>query len=387
MKKTLLLCGALTSNIILCQVGIVTDMPGSTLTVAGSVAAPYKSVTAAYTMTKDDYFVSSNASTNTTISLPAFNDTTPVFNGRIYEIKNASTTSTLTVAAQAGELINSTTATGIATITLLPTESVELIKTNVNSATGVTWELKGHKITQSPIVTEPWYNSATSTGATGVGQTIYHSGKVGVGTNNPLSIFDVNGAIRYTSGTVPIPNTTNSSIIAWNSLQSGFGESEFINYRGTGGGGFRFYTLTSGVPVYGVHNIAFINIAGVYTNSDTRLKTNITDVNNGISKVMAMRPVMYDIHSDRKSLENSKMTFGKDDKMIHSAGFLAQELAKILPEAVDIPKDESKQIYSVNYGAIVPVLTKAIQEQQSEIETLKAEIRKLSDLMSIRNDK
>jgi hypothetical protein len=118
-----------------------------------------------------------------------------------------------------------------------------------------------------------------------------------------------------------------------------------------------------------------------------RLKSNITDVNNGISKIMAMRPVMYDIHTDRKSLENGRMTFGKDDKMIHSVGFLAQDLAKILPEAVDIPKDESKEIYSVNYGAVVPVLTKAIQEQQAEIEILKAEIKKLSDLISNRNDK
>ncbi|KQT33079.1 hypothetical protein ASG22_17815 [Chryseobacterium sp. Leaf405] len=387
MKKKLLFLGILVSNFLLSQVGIATDIPGSTLTVAGSVAAPYKKVTTAYTMTIGDYFVSSNASAATTITLPAFNSTTPAFDGRIYEIKNNSTVFTLTIAAPAGELINSINATGVATITLQPTESVELIKTNVNAISGVTWEVKGHKITQSPIATEPWYNSNTSTGATSVNQTIYHSGRVGVGTNVPETIFDVNGAIRYTTSNISIPNTTNSGILSWNSVKLGFGESEFINYRGTGGGGFRFYTLTSGTPG-DVNGVALIDILGAYhQNSDMRLKNNIVDVNNGIDKVMAMRPVTYDMHTDRKSMDNGKITFGENDKTVHSIGFLAQELVKVLPEAVGVPKDESKEIYSVNYSAVIPVLTKAIQEQQSEIEILKSEIKKLNAIVNSHIDK
>lgn len=387
MKKKLLFLGVLASNFMLSQVGIATDLPGSTLTVAGSVAAPYKRVTAAYTMTKGDYFVSSNAATATTITLPAFNSTTPVFDGRIYEIKNNSTVFPLTIAASAGELINSTNTTGVTTIVLQPTESVELIKTNTNSTTGVTWEVKGHKITQSPIVTEPWYNSATSNGATSVNQTIYHNGRVGVGTPTPETIFDVNGAIKYTTSNIPIPDTTNATVLSWNTVKLGWGESEFINYRGTGFGGFRFYTLTAGTPDTD-DVVAFIDIAGTYhQNSDMRLKTNITNIGNGIDKVMAMRPVMYDMHTDRKSMENGKVTFGKDDKVIPSVGFLAQELVKVIPEAVSVPKDESKEIYGVNYAAVIPVLTKAIQEQQSEIEILKKEIQKLTDLVSNRTEK
>lgn len=386
MKKKLLFLGVLASNFLLSQVGVATDAPGSTLTVAGSVAATYKKVTAAYTMTKEDYFVSSNAGSATTITLPAFNATTPVFDGRIYEIKNNSTVFPLTIAASAGEFINSTNATGVATITLQPTESVELIKTNVNTASGVTWEVKGHKITRSPIATEPWFDQATANGATSVNQNIYHSGRVGIGTNVPQTILDVNGAIRYTTSNIAIPNTTNAGVLAWNTVKLAVGESEFINYRGTGGGGFRFYTLISGAPS-DVNSIAFIDINGAYfQNSDMRLKSNIIDINNGINKVMAMRPVMYDMHTDRKSMENGKIIFGKNDKTVHSIGFLAQELVKVIPEAVGVPKDESKEIYSVNYAAVIPVLTKAIQEQQSEIEILKAEIKKLSNVVSNRTD-
>lgn len=207
------------------------------------------------------------------------------------------------------------------------------------------------------------------------------TGSMGIKTASPLTALEVNGPIMFKNGAMP--TTINAGIITWNSLRVGVGEMELINYNGTGTGGFRFYSAPGfgATPSYGTNNVAFINSAGVYSNSDMRLKTNINAVQNGIDKVMAMRPVIYDVHTDRK-MENGKISFGKEDKIIHSAGFLAQELVKIFPEAVEIPKDESKELFGVNYSAVVPVLTKAIQEQQKEIEILKTENKNLLERLN-----
>ncbi len=47
-------------------------------------------------------------------------------------------------------------------------------------------------------------------------------------------------------------------------------------------------------------------------------------------------------------------------------GFVAQEIQKVLPALVTEGADKDK-LLSINYIAIIPVLVKAIQEQQSTI--------------------
>jgi division protein CdvB (Snf7/Vps24/ESCRT-III family) len=102
-----------------------------------------------------------------------------------------------------------------------------------------------------------------------------------------------------------------------------------------------------------------------------RVKTNVNIINDGLQKVMAMRPVSYDFHSGR-TIKDGVVKFTENDQVVKTIGFLAQELAKVVPEAVIIPKDPSNELYNVSYATVVPVLTKAIQEQQAEIEQLKA---------------
>jgi hypothetical protein len=54
-------------------------------------------------------------------------------------------------------------------------------------------------------------------------------------------------------------------------------------------------------------------------------------------------------------------------------GFIAQEIQKILPFIVAEGSDENK-LLSVDYNSFIPVLTKAIQEQQKQIEDQNAKI-------------
>ena len=98
--------------------------------------------------------------------------------------------------------------------------------------------------------------------------------------------------------------------------------------------------------------------------SDARLKTNITDAGYGLSSVMKMRPVTYNWKTDPNTN--------------HMVGFLAQDIEKIVPEAVYVPKTKDEN-YAINYIALIPVLTKAIQEQQAEINALKARLEKLEN--------
>jgi len=62
-------------------------------------------------------------------------------------------------------------------------------------------------------------------------------------------------------------------------------------------------------------------------------------------------------------------------------GFIAQELYKVIPEAVKVgakkAKDAKKDPWMVSETKIVPYLVGAVQQQQNMIETLQKEIKLL----------
>jgi hypothetical protein len=116
---------------------------------------------------------------------------------------------------------------------------------------------------------------------------------------------------------------------------------------------------------------------GLYTTSDMRFKTNITPVKYGLNEVLQLNTFSYDWKNDAKSLNPNI----KQKKKI---GFSAQQLLELIPEVVQeesILKDEDGNIrvvkdekLAVNYSELIPVLVNAIQEQQKQIEELKAKI-------------
>jgi hypothetical protein len=110
-------------------------------------------------------------------------------------------------------------------------------------------------------------------------------------------------------------------------------------------------------------NLAVLTNGGIWTNaSDSTIKKNIRNINYGLKEVLQLRPVSYDMKSDNK----------------HDIGFIAQEVKSILPEIV---YGEDGQM-SLSYGQITAVLTKAVQEQQQEIEVLKAQLKQKDDKLN-----
>ena len=89
--------------------------------------------------------------------------------------------------------------------------------------------------------------------------------------------------------------------------------------------------------------------------SDERKKTNIAQISGALDKVLELRGVTYDKIGDEKSDSN--------------IGFIAQEVEKVLPEAVTYAEDVDE--YGVKYGNITALLVEAIKEQQKQIDELK----------------
>ena len=113
-----------------------------------------------------------------------------------------------------------------------------------------------------------------------------------------------------------------------------------------------------------------ITAASYTTSSDIRLKKNITPLKQSIAAVMQLNPVSYE----------KKQNLTSNDYSIKENGFIAQELQKVMPMLVTEGTDKDK-LLSVNYTALIPVLTKAIQEQQEQLSTQKKEIETLKAMV------
>lgn len=122
-----------------------------------------------------------------------------------------------------------------------------------------------------------------------------------------------------------------------------------------------------------------------YSVSDARLKTNIKKMNYGLESILKLNPVTY----NWKKEQFGKTVVPENQKQV-KLGFLAQEVQKVLPELVqsedwkresetnpDVYVKKQRDFLAVNYVEMVPVLVKAMQEQQEMINELKKEIEAL----------
>jgi hypothetical protein len=197
----------------------------------------------------------------------------------------------------------------------------------------------------------------------GVGPTI------NVQTNDPL-LFATNNTERAridASGNLLINTTTRSNLEKVNITHDGASQEGLIivNTNTSAGTqtaiGFRRPSATT------VGNINTTLSATAYvTSSDYRLKENVQPMTGALEKVAALKPCTYTWKID-----------GSDGQ-----GFIAHELAEVVPDAVSGEKDAVNEDGSINPQGIdtsflVATLTAALQEQQAMIDEMKAEIAAL----------
>jgi hypothetical protein len=138
--------------------------------------------------------------------------------------------------------------------------------------------------------------------------------------------------------------------------------------------------MTLGVATNGNAAIDFLNEGNVYTggivvnastisyltSSDYRLKENIAPMTGALDKVSALKPCTY---TWKETGQNSQ-------------GFIAHELAEVVPDAVTGEKDAVNEdgtikAQGIDTSFLVATLTAAIQELKAELDGVKAELATL----------
>ena len=108
-----------------------------------------------------------------------------------------------------------------------------------------------------------------------------------------------------------------------------------------------------------------INAINYSTISDRRYKKDIRNLDSSLELINRLSPVSY-------------LTINQREGDKRNYGFIAQDLYKEIPEAVNVPTNDSNN-YTIEYMSLIPLLTKSIQdltkrldEQQKTIEDLTA---------------
>jgi Chaperone of endosialidase len=145
----------------------------------------------------------------------------------------------------------------------------------------------------------------------------------------------------------------------------------------------------------------------VNLNSDIRLKKNIKSMTGAdcLSKIKQLNAISYDYKTEKEdsmllsiaeslkntknrekdiaSLQSLKKSFEtKKIDMANQMGYSAQDLQKVIPALV---RADENSMLSVNYIALIPVITEALKEQQATIEAQRAEIEAMKkDIIAIK---
>jgi hypothetical protein len=198
------------------------------------------------------------------------------------------------------------------------------------------------------LIPRAGFNTVFYTGSTTAAERmrIDSSGNLLVGTTS--SDPTVVGARINASATIPqisvAVTTTSNNYLLYNTTAAAY----------------RFFVSSAGVV-----NATTTTITAI---SDQRWKENIRDLDDGLEKVLALKPRKFDWKEGK----------GEDTK--NARGFIAQELETVFPDMVTEwidPAPDGEESYKAVNANLIPTLVKAIQEQQALITQLQADVAAL----------
>ena len=219
--------------------------------------------------------------------------------------------------------------------------------------------------------TTPFYLARTTVDAKGNKvSSIYRKGLVGINATYPRAQLHMQGQFLMTrdgssAAGIPVGGHAQGGITA--AYSTGAPTGSFLAIQNSGGVGNIF--LSKRTAAAGDHFVRFsqngVNIANISrtatgisygTTSDVRLKENIKPTHYGVSDLMKIQVRDYNYITDKKT---------------PVTGFIAQQLYEVFPIAVTVGgKDAKTNPWNVDYGKVTPLLVKAIQDQQKQIEKL-----------------
>lgn len=157
----------------------------------------------------------------------------------------------------------------------------------------------------------------------------------------------------------------NSGIYIYDNIRTNVNFDEYVVISGRNGStgyGLNVYHAANFQGGIMTTNIWYSGSLIPTGNSDKRLKTNIAPTDADI--IDELNVVQFDWKKDGKHV---------------SAGLIAQDVEQVLPELVN---HESKEGYlGLDYVGLIPHLVKKCQQQQQEIDSLKAEIAEIKAIM------
>jgi hypothetical protein len=183
------------------------------------------------------------------------------------------------------------------------------------------------------------------------------SGNVGIGTTTPAEKLDINGNIRIPNNSSFVGASGSGDIFAYNNgTFNGNIPRYSISWVNLGSTAEAILSSVGGIKLLiGAANTgAYVDGTGVHSYSDVRLKHNIVSMSNMLEKVLQMQGVTFNLNANNQA----------------SFGFIAQDLEKVFPLAVNTGSDGYK---SVNYAAMTSVLVEAIKELNAKVEKLETE--------------
>lgn len=185
---------------------------------------------------------------------------------------------------------------------------------------------------------------------------INSSGDFGIGESDPDARLHIKDNFAQAGQFVAVIENTNGGGYANGLLIKAGQNTQTVNNR------FISFARPDGTEIGSVRQTSSSGV-GFNTTSDIRLKTNIVTTNYGLENLLQIDVMDYHYKADTTAIQT---------------GFIAQQLNEHFPEAVsEGGEDALADPWMVDYGKVTPLLVKAVQEQQEQIEALKMENEKL----------
>jgi hypothetical protein len=187
--------------------------------------------------------------------------------------------------------------------------------------------------------------------------TILGNGNVGIGRSDPGSRLSITPAGGIANKILTLYDGNPADPVASATNFYGFGiNSGTLRYQvDAAGNSHLFY---SGATAY-----FRINSSGGVNVSDRRYKSEIVPISNALATIQQLQGITFKM----QDLEKRQM------------GFIAQDVAKVIPEVVTM--DENTQIYYMSYDKLTAVLCEGIKELASENAVLKARLDAIEKLL------
>ena len=190
--------------------------------------------------------------------------------------------------------------------------------------------------------------------------------------------------VGHTYGTTGVHNGAGMFFAEGVSSNNNYG---VYGYASNGGGGTSYAVYGDGLSAdYAGYFDGNVTVTGVFSNpSDRKLKKNISDVSTVIPNLMKLDVKSYEYDS-----ESYKLGLPKGKQF----GFIAQDMELVYPELVNLQKQikptkegseekaELIEYKAINYIGLIPILTKAFQEQTIKIDELEKKNAKLEERLN-----